>query len=88
MYYSFFAQNSFLTLIQMFIYEVVGESRKVAEAGEAGCAVGIMHDAAVVRAAAVRLRAVVPADWNTRWRRLVRQQQGPQHTCTLAVCNY
>jgi hypothetical protein len=66
----------------MFIYVVVRESWKIAEAGEAGCAVGTVEDAGVV----LRLGAVVPADWNTRWRLLVRQQQGPQHTCTLGVC--
>jgi hypothetical protein len=71
----------FLTLIQMFIYVMVGESWKVAEAGDYGAAVGTVEDAGVV----LRLGAVVPADWNTRRRRLVRQQQGPQHTCTLTV---
>jgi hypothetical protein len=61
----------------MFIYVVVGESWKIAEAGKAGCAaVGTVDDAGVV----LRLGAVVPADWNTRRWRLVRQQQGPQHT--------
>jgi hypothetical protein len=70
----------------MFIYVVAGESWKAAEAGEAGCAaVGTVVDAGVV----LRLGAVVPAEWNTR-RRLVRQQQGPQHTCnnTRSMYNY
>jgi hypothetical protein len=78
------SKYSFLTLIQMFMYVVVGESWKVAEAGKAGCAVRTMDDAGVV----LRLGAVVPADWYTRWRLLVRQQQGPQHTCTLGVAKY
>jgi hypothetical protein len=67
----------------MFIYVMVRESWKVAKAGKASCtAVGTVVDAGVV----LRLGAVVPADWNTRRRLLVRQQQGPQHTCTLGVC--
>jgi hypothetical protein len=68
----------------MFIYVMVGESWKVAEAGKAGAAVGTVEVAGVV----LRLGAVVPADWNTRWWRLVRQQQGPQHTCTFGVFTY
>jgi hypothetical protein len=68
----------------MFIFVVVGESWKVVEAGKAGCAAVGTVDATVV---VLRLGAIVPADWNTRrWRLLVRQQQGPQHTCTLGVC--